>query len=86
MFTVLWEGLTWQHVDNKKIEERIKNNPVMLQVYNTLTIGVNVRSLAAYNDIAEYLVSLTDAQLKKTTMNDVFKAVGEYTDLSGVLA
>jgi len=85
MFTVLWEGLTWQHVDNKKIEERIKNNPVMLQVYNTLTIGVNVRSLSAYNDIAEYLITLTDAQLKKITMDDVFESVGEYIDSSGTL-
>lgn len=85
MYAFYFEDLIWQHVKNEKTVEKIKSNPILLKIYNNLTIGVNVTSLEAFNDVAEYLVTLTDEQAKKITYGDVIKAVGCYEDRSGYL-
>ncbi len=85
MYAFYMEELIWTHVNNEKTIEKIKNNLILLQIYNNLTIGVNVTRLEAFNDIAEYLVTLTDEQAMKITYEDVIKAVGYYEDSFGYL-
>lgn len=84
MYATFFEDLTWQHVKDPNIVEKISKNPILLQLYNNLTIGINVVSLDCYNTIAEYVAGLSDEDAKKVTIEDVIKNVGNYIDNSGV--
>lgn len=79
----LVKGMQDVHV-SKHFLERIVG--VKRNVFDNLTIGVNVSSLGDYNNIAKEVSLLSDEQLRKMTFDEFIDVLGyDYRDPSGNL-
>lgn len=50
-----------------------------------MTVGVNVKDTDVYQELAVWILKVPEEKLKKLTIKDVVKGVGEYMDMSGIL-
>lgn len=85
MFMLLFEDLISNHVEKDTLEELNKSPDVRKVIFNNLTIGVNVIDTEAYQKIAAWLLTVPEDELKKITLEDVVKGVGNYIDETGYL-
>lgn len=85
MFMLLFEDLISNHVEKDTLEELNKSSDVRKLIFNNLTVGVNVMNTKSYQDIAAWLLTVPEDELKKITLEDVIKGVGNYIDKTGYL-
>jgi ASC-1-like (ASCH) protein len=85
MFMLLHEELILIHLEDDTLEELKKSSDVRKIIFNKLTVGVNVRDMSAYQDVAAWLMTVPEEKLKKITIDDVLTGVGSYIDATGYL-
>lgn len=85
MFAALFPELVYGYlkVDTRKILESSSDGRKI--IFEKITVGVNVISIEVYQNIAEWLLTVPEENLKKITFEDVEKGAGEYIDGNGVL-
>lgn len=85
MFTAMFPELIYGYLNEDTLGELENSSEVRKSIFGKLTVGVNVTSIEVYQDIAVWLLTVPEEELKEITMEDVIKEVGEYVDTSGYL-
>ncbi len=85
MFMLMHRDLILNHIEKDTLEKLEKSSKVRNVVFNGLTVGVNVVGTEVYQDIAAWLLKVPEDKLKKITVEDVMKGVGDYVDRTGYL-
>lgn len=85
MFAALFPELVYGYLkeDTRKILE--SSSDLRKEIFENITVGVNVISIEVYQNIAEWLLTIPEENLKKITFKDVEKGAGEYIDDRGLL-
>lgn len=82
---LLYKDLICNHIEKDTLERLLKSSKIRKTIFDNLTVGVNVVDTAAYQDIAVWLLTVPEEDLKKITLEDVLKGVGNYIDETGYL-
>jgi len=77
---LLHEDMIWNHIEKDTLEELKKGSKVRKIIFNKLTVGMNVIDTKAYHDVAAWLLTVPEENLKMITFGDVIKGVGNYID------
>lgn len=85
MFMAMFPGLVYGHLKDDTIRQLESGSEVRRIIFEMLTIGVNVIGTDVYQDVAAWLLTVPEENLKTITMEDVIKGAGEYVDESGRL-
>lgn len=86
MFMAMFPGLVYGRLEENTRKEIESSSKVRKVIFDKLTVGVNVNDTDVYQELALWLLKVPEKKLKKLTVEDATKAVGEYRDLSGYLA
>lgn len=85
MFMLLHRDLILNHVEKDTLRELEKSSRVRKVIFDGLTVGVNVIDTEVYQNIAAWLLTVPEEKLKKITLEDVVKRIGNYIDETGYL-
>jgi TRAP-type C4-dicarboxylate transport system permease large subunit len=85
MFMLLYRDMMWNHVEKDTLKKLRNSSRIRKLVFDNLTIGVNVVGTDVYQNIATWLLTVPENKLRKITIEDVMKAVGNYIDETGNL-
>lgn len=85
MFCMFYEDLVKSHLQEDTLKKIENSSEVRKAIFIWLTVGVNVVSLDAYQDVAAWLLTAPEDKLKALTVRDVVEGAGEYIDGSGYL-
>lgn len=84
-FMAMFPGLVYGRLEENTRKEIESSSDVRRLIFERLTVGVNIYDTDIYQKLAEWLLKIEEEKLKKLTMKDVIKGIGEYIDLSGRL-
>ena len=86
MFVALFPELVYGYLkeDTRKLLE--SSSDIRKIIFEKITVGVNVTSIEVYQNIAKWLLTVPEENLKKITFEDVENGAGEYIDGGGILA
>ena len=85
MFMATFPGLVYIRLKDDTRRRLESGSEVRRIVFENLTIGVNVIGTDVYQDVAAWLLTVPEENLKTITMEDAIKGAGEYVDESGRL-
>lgn len=85
-FMAMFPGLVYGRLEDNTRKEIESSSEVRRIIFERLTVGVNIDDTDVYQKLAEWLLNVPEKKLKKLTVEDVIKDIGEYRDLSGYLA
>lgn len=86
MFMAMFPELVYGHLEENTRKEIESSPEVRRIIFDRLTVGVNIDDTDIYQELATWLLKVSEEKLKKLTVEDVVKGIGEYRDLSGYLA
>lgn len=85
MFVALFPGLVYGYLKEDTMKMLESSSDVRKIIFEKITVGTNVISIGVYQDIAEWLLTVPEDNLKKITFEDVEKGAGKFFDESGRL-
>ena len=85
MFMAMFPGLVYSRLEENTRKEIESSSKVRRIIFEKLTVGVNVKDTDIYQELAKWLLTVPEKKLKKLTVEDTIKGVGEYIDMSGSL-
>ena len=85
MFMAMFPGLVYGRLEENTRKEIESSSDVRKTIFERLTVGVNVKDTDIYQELAAWLLKVPEEKLKKLTVKDAIKGVGEYIDMSGHL-
>lgn len=85
MFTSLFPELVYSRLEEDTRKQLETCSEVRRTIFEILTVGINVKSVEVYQNVAAWLLTVQEENLKKITLEDVEKGVGEYIDCTGYL-
>lgn len=85
MFMAMFPGLVYMRLEDDTRKQLESGSKVRRIIFERLTIGINVIGTDVYQDVADWLLTVPEENLKTITMEDVIKGAGEYVDESGRL-
>lgn len=80
MFMAMFPGLVYGRLEENTRKEIESSSYVRKTIFETLTVGVNVRDTDVYQELAVWLLKVPEEKLKKLTVEDVIEGIGEYID------
>lgn len=86
MFTALFPELVYTYLEEDTKKKLESSSDVRKIIFERVTVGVNVISIAMYQKIAVYLLTVPEEDLKKITFEDVDNGAGGCIDGGGYLA
>lgn len=85
-FMAMFPGLVYGRLEDNTRKEIESSSEVRKTIFERLTVGVNIDNTDTYQKLATWLLNVPEEKLKKLTIEDVIKGIGEYRDLTGYLA
>jgi len=85
MFVALFPELVYSYLKEDTRKALESSSDVRKITFEKITVGTNVVSVNVYQNIAEWLLTVPEDNLKKMTFEDVEKGAGEFVDESGRL-
>lgn len=82
----MFPGLVYGRLEDNTRKEIESSSEVRKTIFERLTVGVNIDNTDTYQKLATWLLNVPEEKLKKLTIEDVIKGIGEYRDLTGYLA
>lgn len=84
-FMAMFPGLVYGRLGDSTRKDIESSSNIRRVIFEKLTVGVNIGDTDIYQKLAEWLLKVPEKKLKKLTVEDVIKGIGEYRDLSGQL-
>lgn len=80
MFMALFPEIVYSHLREDTRKQLETGSEVRRIIFEMITVGVNVKSMEAYQDVATWLLTVPEKNLNKITLGDVEKGAGGYID------